>query len=348
MARRFASPTLCPFLSSSSPDLFDSESSVTVPQEDYGGLLQLQQHHDADYQLIRSIIGSRLGPTLAPQAEVLSIQRNGFSGSGATARFHAFGVFEQAVRGKHCGDVRGIVRHGWHAATSKEEADMVFEHGFGWSGRLNNDGLFGVGLYFAPVEHPLESVKCAPADEDGLRYLLLCRIIVGKPELVNHGSNQWHPSCKQYDSGVDNLVSPKKYIVWSTHLNTHVLPEYLVTFRAPQCLRGFLNEPVTPRRQTSPWMPFPVLIVELSKILPADTMQLISKHHRDYRERKVSRNEFIQKVRNLAGDRLLISVIKSFRDKQPTNEYGGTMLQEHPDGMGDLQQWVGYSFNLDE
>ncbi|KAI4326729.1 hypothetical protein MLD38_032010 [Melastoma candidum] len=293
MAQQFGSPYLCPFPSSSSPDLFDSESSVTVPLEDYGGLLQLQQHHDADYQLIRSIFGSRLGPMLAPQAEVLSIQRNGFSGSGATARFHAFGVFEQAVRGKHCGDVRGIVRHGWHATTSKEEADMVFEHGFGWSGRLNNNG---------------------------------------KPELVNLGSDQCHPSCEQYDSGVDNLVSPKKYIVWSTHLNTHVLPEYLVTFRAPRCLRGFLKEPATPKRPTSPWMPFPVLIEELSKILPADTMQSISKHHRDHRERKVSRNEFIQKVRNLVGDRLLISVINSFRDKQPTNEYDGTMLQEHPDG----------------
>ncbi|KAI4326731.1 hypothetical protein MLD38_032012 [Melastoma candidum] len=235
MARRSASPHRCRFSSSSSPDLSDCESSLTVPQKDYGGLLQLQQHHDADYQRIRSIIGSLLGPTLAPQAEVLSIQRNGFSRYGASARFLAFGVFEQAVRGKLCGDVRGIVRHGWHAATSKEEADMVFEHGFGWSGRLNNN--------------------------------------------------------------------------------------------------GFLKELATLKRPTSPWMPFPVLIAELSKILPEESMQLISKHHWDHRERKVSRNEFIQKVRNLAGDRLLISVIKSFGDKQPTNEYDGTMLQEHLDDM---------------
>ncbi|KAI4326739.1 hypothetical protein MLD38_032018 [Melastoma candidum] len=289
MARRFASPNRCRFPSSSSPDLSDCESSVTVPREDYGSLLQLQQHHDADDQLIRSIFGSRLGPTLAPQAEVLSIQRNGFSGSGATARFHAFGVFEQAVRGKHCGDVRGIVRHGWHAATSKEEADT------------GSGGAAG-----STITVCLESV-----------YTLLPSntLSKGKPELVNLGSDQCHPSCEQYDSGVDNLLSPKKYIVWSTNLNTHVLPEYLVTFRAPRCLRGFLKEPETPRRPTSPWMPFSVLIAELSKILPADTMQLISKHHRDHRVRKVSRNEFIWKLRNLAGDRLLISVIKSSRDK---------------------------------
>ncbi|KAG2301193.1 hypothetical protein Bca52824_029844 [Brassica carinata] len=32
---------------------------------------------------------------------------------------------------------------------------------------------------------------------------------------------------------VDGLAYPSKYIVWSTHMNTHVLPEFLVCIKAP-------------------------------------------------------------------------------------------------------------------
>lgn len=78
-------------------------------------------------------------------------------------------------------------------------------------------------------------------DRDGLRHLLLCRVILGKPELVHPGSEQFHPISEDFDSGVDSLSSPKKYIVWSTHMNTHVLPEYVVSFRAPCCLRVIVD-----------------------------------------------------------------------------------------------------------
>lgn len=76
------------------------------------------------------------------------------------------------------------------------------------------------------------------ADEDGLRHMLLCRVILGKMEVIPAGSQQYHPSSDDFDSGVDNLSAPKRYIVWSTHMNTHILPEYVVTFRAPPCLKG--------------------------------------------------------------------------------------------------------------
>lgn len=75
-------------------------------------------------------------------------------------------------------------------------------------------------------------------DEDGLRYLLLCRVILGKTELVQIGSEQCHPSSEEFHSGVDNLAAPGKYIVWSTNMNTHILPEFVVSFRAPSCLAG--------------------------------------------------------------------------------------------------------------
>lgn len=82
------------------------------------------------------------------------------------------------------------------------------------------------------------SVEGSNVDEDGLRHLLLCRVILGRPEVVHPGSEQYHPSSEEFDSGVDNHIAPKRYIVWSTYMNTHILPEYVISFRAPTCLKG--------------------------------------------------------------------------------------------------------------
>lgn len=76
-------------------------------------------------------------------------------------------------------------------------------------------------------------------DEDGIRFLLLSRIILGKPEIVFPQGliNRSYPSSPEFDSGVDSLTSPKKYIIWSTHMNTHVLPEFVVCIKSPSILR---------------------------------------------------------------------------------------------------------------
>lgn len=81
-------------------------------------------------------------------------------------------------------------------------------------------------------------MQSAVEGEDGLRYLLLCRVLLGKAELVSPGSQQFHPSSSEFDSGVDNLECPKKFIVWGTQMNTHILPEFLVTFTAQPSSNG--------------------------------------------------------------------------------------------------------------
>ena len=84
------------------------------------------------------------------------------------------------------------------------------------------------------------SVERSVPDEDGLRHVLLCRVILGRPELVPPGSDQTHPSSDEFDSGVDRFENPNKYIIWSTDMNTHILPEFVVSFRAADSstLRG--------------------------------------------------------------------------------------------------------------
>lgn len=82
------------------------------------------------------------------------------------------------------------------------------------------------------------SVVSLPPDEDGFRYMLLCRVLLGKMEVVHPGSGQHNPSSDEFDSGVDNLASPRKYIIWSSRMNTHILPEFVVSFRATTSCKG--------------------------------------------------------------------------------------------------------------
>ncbi|OMO77038.1 putative inactive poly [ADP-ribose] polymerase SRO5-like protein [Corchorus capsularis] len=70
----------------------------------------------------------------------------------------------------------------------KCEISKTLEHGFRHCGMPENSGLYGCCLYLSPDNSPMKSVKNAMADKNGLRYLMLCRVILGKAELVQPGS----------------------------------------------------------------------------------------------------------------------------------------------------------------
>lgn len=65
---------------------------------------------------------------------------------------------------------------------------------------------------------------------------------MGNMEQIEPGSPQFQPKDTVFDSGVDDLENPKWYIVWSTHMNTYILPEYVVSFTVPKQLQGILLE----------------------------------------------------------------------------------------------------------
>ena len=81
------------------------------------------------------------------------------------------------------------------------------------------------------------SALSSEVDEYGLRHVLLCRVILGDMEVVSPGSNQFHPSSQKFDSGVDNLADPRRYIVWSAYMNSHIFPIFMISFKAPS-LKG--------------------------------------------------------------------------------------------------------------
>lgn len=68
--------------------------------------------------------------------------------------------------------------------------------------------------------------------------MVLCRVIMGNMEVVNPGSKQFHPSSESFDSGVDDLENPRHYIAWSMNINTHIYPEYVVSFKVSANYEG--------------------------------------------------------------------------------------------------------------
>nr|GLL18579.1 probable inactive poly [ADP-ribose] polymerase SRO5 isoform X1 [Ipomoea trifida] len=274
------------------------------------GLIRVHED-DRIHEIVSQKLVGGLGE-VGNHTTIEAIHRNGFHSLTKKAKLQAFEIFAKAAEKESDGNAN--VRYAWFGA-SKEEINTIVSQGF--LPYMINNGSYGHGIYLSPDHFPLGSVKCAVGDENGVQHLLLCRVILGKMEVVASGSGQWHPSSQEFASasasGVDDLVSPSKYIVWSSNMNTHILPQYVISFRL--CSSAGIGMQRRLRKPTSPWISFPALISALAKYLPPQTMKLISKHHKDHRERKISRHEMIQNMRKLAGDDLLAAIIKAHRTK---------------------------------
>lgn len=295
----------------------DSESSSTTGSPKGGaiglfhdiGLVKLDEEENGHQLIKRAFLGG-MGE-LGRHTHVVAVHRNSFAGLAEQARLQTFRVFSEMMAKKRRSH-GGNIKFGWYG-TTKEGVNSIIDHGFSHGGKMENNGMHGNGIYLSPHSSSLDSAMSASVDEDGLRHVLLCRVVLGNMEEIPFGSQQTHPSAKVYDSGVDNILSPKKYIVWSANMNTHILPEYVISFRAPPSLNS-TQETVAPPK--SPWIGLGSLISVLSRFLPPDTVTLIKKYHFEFHERKLSRHEMIQHVRQAVGDKLLISVIKSVKSQQ--------------------------------
>ncbi|CAA2953970.1 probable inactive poly [ADP-ribose] polymerase SRO5 [Olea europaea subsp. europaea] len=271
------------------------------------GLIRVHEK-DKMYEIIKNKFLSGLS-NCGFHNEVEAIHKKVYSGSMCQAKLQSFSIYAQAME-QHF-RTGANVKYAWYGA-SKNELNDILSHGFG---HPMNTGVYRGGICLSPADHPAESFPSSVADEDGLRHLLLCRVLLGRTEIVRPDSRQSNPSSEEFDSGVDNLASPKKYIVWSTRLNTHILPEYVVSFRSSTGLEGYQRISRPLRRPSSDFVPFSVLIKVLSKFLPPDANKMIATHYGDHKEKKMTRHEFIQRLRNIAGDKLLLVVIKSHMDK---------------------------------
>lgn len=78
----------------------------------------------------------------------------------------------------------------------------------------------------------------AEPDDNGERHVILCRVILGNTEKIEVGSQQCYPSSVAFDTGVDDVSHPKWYVVWSTNMNTHILPECVVSYKCSGHIQG--------------------------------------------------------------------------------------------------------------
>uniref|UniRef100_A0A453IKT7 PARP catalytic domain-containing protein n=1 Tax=Aegilops tauschii subsp. strangulata TaxID=200361 RepID=A0A453IKT7_AEGTS len=118
----------------------------------------------------------------------------------------------------------------------------------------------------------------ANADENGEAHIVLCRVLMGRPEAIPAGSSQLHPSSDDYDSAVDNMQNPQWYVVWSKDMNTRILPEYVVSFKCPSLhqMQGSsgatsaLKKPSPVARDM-----FPTLLAEIQRFVPSSKLETL-------------------------------------------------------------------------
>ncbi|KAG7564815.1 Retrotransposon Copia-like N-terminal [Arabidopsis suecica] len=247
------------------------------------GLMELP-NDDKVYKLIYGHCQSKLTSHLGNQFKIVSILKNEFKTPLGQAKLKAFQIYTESVAKKsgsycECGGNKAAaaaaarVKYGC-CGVEKEELKGILMYGF--SQFRNNNGLC-----LSPDNAPLQCMidPSASFNEDGTRFLLFSRIIMGKSEIVG-STTQSYPSSPEFDS-----ENPK-----------------------------------------SPWILFPVLIKSISKFLNPSQIRLVQKHYKEYQERRISRFELIQRLRTIAGDTLLVQIIKSFGQKG-SEESGPINLQ---------------------
>ncbi|KAF2315924.1 hypothetical protein GH714_040719 [Hevea brasiliensis] len=83
-------------------------------------------------------------------------------------------------------------------------------------------------------------------------------------------------------------------------MNTHILPEFVVSFKAPYSLKGSLG--FQNLEDTNFTMDaISSSYAALSKFLPPTTVGVLAKYHKDHKENIISRQELVQRVRQLVG-----------------------------------------------
>lgn len=190
-------------------------------------------------------------------------------------------------------------QYAWYAG-SKEDVCKIFTNGFSRveCPKIGVSYGFGVYLYSDSIYGALSSV----ADESRIKHLLLCRVDLGKVEVIPPGSKQLGPSSEEFNSGVDDAQTPKRYIIWGASKNTRVSPVCVISFKTPSFkefihmneIRGTPNFGMARAHQ---------ILFMLSKILTPVMMDHISKLLKDcIEDNKLSDSQMIEKVIDVAGE----------------------------------------------
>lgn len=276
------------------------------------GGLQMLGKEEKFYKIVEKLFLNGM-KEFDPNVIVTSVAkclRSGFSRSSRSKTVQNTMIMTKEARGD------ANVRFGWYGGASAEAVDAIVDHGF----EKSNSKVLGLkahghGLHLSSPHFPYASSLLSPESDSGEKHMVLCRIIMGNSERVEAGSLQSHPSDEVFDSGVDDLVNPRWYIVWRSHMNTHISPEYVVSFRSsnqPQSQPQGLRRVVSLARKPTGLerFSFQKLFSEMGKSLPSSSMQNLMMIFNQHKEGKLTKDTFIRRLRSIVGDKLLASSIR--------------------------------------
>ncbi|XP_030454311.2 probable inactive poly [ADP-ribose] polymerase SRO3 [Syzygium oleosum] len=189
--------------------------------------------------------------------------------------------------------------YAWHG-TSAKGLSIILAHGFGVPIEAPKRESYGVGVHFSPVGLPQLCAMHSEADDNGEKHVVLCRVILGSVEKVDLGSDQSHPSSVDFDTGADDPNNPTQHVVWFSNVNTHVLPECVVSFKASNNVKGVKNSICE-------------LISKMKSALPPAKLREVENLYSVFRAGKLVKDSFVKQFRSITGDDALLSAIREIR-----------------------------------
>ncbi|PKA50397.1 putative inactive poly [ADP-ribose] polymerase SRO3 [Apostasia shenzhenica] len=273
----------------------------------------LLRDDDRFYKVVQQLFFSGM-KRFAPHTVITSIHRCTHSTPSGNSRLLSFQLQKKATM-KARGETN--VKFGWYG-TSASNVAKIMSFGFEQpnSGQMGLQA-HGIGVHLSSPHSPYASVLLSEAGDDGEKHVILCRIIAGKSEKVDAGSSQDHPTSEGFDSGVDDFVNPKWYVVWGVHMNTHILPEYIVSFKPSghfqDTSQRSMKSTGTQNKSSVMNLSFLKLFTEIGRSLPSSRMQALEMLYNKYKVGKIRKEVFIRYMRSIAGDKLLTLTIKKLR-----------------------------------
>ncbi|PVH39201.1 hypothetical protein PAHAL_5G453600 [Panicum hallii] len=281
------------------------------------------------FLFVQDLFLSGMGPFATP-SNILHIHRYSPNDITAQCRFEAFERQMKATKEAR-GDAN--VRYGW-LGSRKNDIVRILINGLGTTANPIEKAGLSAGVYLSPENRAFTSVGLCDVDEKGVQYMLLCRMILGNMEAVEPGSQESFPSSEIYDSGVDDCSNPKCFVMWPSHLSTHIRLEYLVSFKLVSKVRHYLLDlkglwfhpspkeaamdistlqPVTCETgegPTSPWISFRVLFGVIQDNISSVAKELLFHHYEELKESIISREEMVKKMIIIVGEKILLEALK--------------------------------------
>lgn len=197
------------------------------------GIMKTLEKESEEYEFVKKGFLKGMG-FMQHVTNIISIHKNNVSSNSTKqARLQSFHIFSKAVSIKNGGDAK--VRGAWYGGSLDQLIDIL---SFGFT-RYNinihdhdddDESHHGIGISLYSANFSIDSAMSTVADENGLRHVLLCRVIIGKFESVAADSKQSQPSCREYDTGVDDVFAPRKHIIWTAFMNSYIHPDYILSF----------------------------------------------------------------------------------------------------------------------